>query len=557
MTLLPVVRRELSVAARQRHTFWGRSGAALVAMVIGGWIYLIERASAFSGLGMLIFSSLSGLCFFYCMMAGSSHSSDCISAEKRDGTLGLLFLTDLRSYDIVLGKLAASSISALYRVMAVLPVIAIGLLMGGVTPGEYWRMVCVLLVTLGFSLGAGMLASVLSVESKRATGFAFLLVVCGSGLVPLIYLISSWWLKSRGLLDGEMDRMLERLFIWESPVVAFFSSFSSFPQANRWMFWPSLLWTLGLGLMFLGVACIRLPTCWQENGVETWRDRWFGRLTRWWHGGGAHLQTRRTLLLELSPICWLNERRFSRSTAVWWMIGLACLAFMGLGRQIGFRDITLLMLVSMVVHAILKFWIASEAPRRFADDRRSGALELYLCTSMSTGQLIAGQLRSLQRQFLGPILFVLMVDVWFAVTHSESTNFGEGGLLFWALRMLYLPVDAMALGYVGIWLSLAQSSRRLTGGVLGRVLIIPWLVLGAGGTAVAAFDWLDGVDNGQWLLMGAWFMVSMANNGYWIWRARLELNTRFREMAAVPLGSKSSNRWWPWRPRENTEHVSN
>ncbi len=557
MTLLPVVRRELSVAARQHHTFWGRSGAALVAMVIGGWIFLLERASAFAGLGMVIFSALSGLCFFYCIVAGLTHSSDCISAEKRDGTLGLLFLTDLRSYDIVLGKLAASSISALYRVMAVLPVIAIGLLMGGVTPWEYGRMVCVLLVTLGFSLGAGLLASVFSVESKRAAGLAFLLVLCGSGLVPLIYLISSWRLKSRSLLDGEMAQILERLFMWESPVVAFFSSFSAFSPANRWMFFPSLLWTFGLGLLFLGVACIRLPTCWQENGVETWRGRWFGRLTRWWHGGDAGLQTRRTVLLELSPICWLNERRFSRSTAVWWMIGLACLAFLGLGRQVGFRDVTLSMLGSMVVHAILKFWIASEAPRRFADDRRSGALELYLCTTMSTGQLIAGQLRSLLRQFLGPILFVLMVDFWFAMTHSESTNADQGALGFWLLRMLYLPVDAIALGHVGIWLCMAKSSRQLTGGVLGRVLVIPWLVMGAGGTAVAVFDWFDGVNNSAWLLMGSWFVVSMANNSYWIWRARLELNTRFREMATVPIGSKSSNHWWPWRSREINGRDSN
>ena len=46
--------------------------------------------------------------------AGLLGTADCVSSEKRDGTLGLLFLTDLKGYDVICGKLAANSVSVLY-----------------------------------------------------------------------------------------------------------------------------------------------------------------------------------------------------------------------------------------------------------------------------------------------------------------------------------------------------------------------------------------------------------------------------------------------------------
>ena len=67
-----------------------------------------------------------------------------MSEEKREGTLGLLFLTDLRGFDVVLGKLVACSLRGAYGLVAALPVIGLALLMGGVTGFELWRLALVL-----------------------------------------------------------------------------------------------------------------------------------------------------------------------------------------------------------------------------------------------------------------------------------------------------------------------------------------------------------------------------------------------------------------------------
>src|ERR1051326_7778994 len=133
MTFLPIVARELRVAARRRGTYGARLGAALAALAIGCWIMLMPQWRAPQTLGMALFVALSIIAYVYSLLAGIFTTADCLSEEKREGTMGLLFLTDLKGYDIVLGKLAATSLNAFYGMLAIFPVMAIPLLAGGVT----------------------------------------------------------------------------------------------------------------------------------------------------------------------------------------------------------------------------------------------------------------------------------------------------------------------------------------------------------------------------------------------------------------------------------------
>src|SRR5205814_6060781 len=99
MTFLPIVARELRVAARRRGTYWSRLGAALAALAIGAVVMLIPDLRAPQNLGMALFVPLSIVSYIYSLLAGVFTTADCLSEEKREGTLGLLFLTDLKGYD--------------------------------------------------------------------------------------------------------------------------------------------------------------------------------------------------------------------------------------------------------------------------------------------------------------------------------------------------------------------------------------------------------------------------------------------------------------------------
>src|SRR5437762_7989497 len=133
------------------------------------WLWLSAAAPSSlsnSRSGLELFTLLSVCAFAFALVAGLRSTADCLSSEKREGTLGLLFLTDLKGYDVVLGKLAATSLGAFYAVLAVVPMLAVPLLIGGVTPGEFGRMAIVAINTLFFSLSIGICISALSRSAR-------------------------------------------------------------------------------------------------------------------------------------------------------------------------------------------------------------------------------------------------------------------------------------------------------------------------------------------------------------------------------------------------------
>src|SRR6266516_2147759 len=168
MRFLPIVERELRAASRRRGTYWNRALAALSAILVFAGTVWFEGKVAPKELGKDVFYVLSGLFLLSSLVAGIRYTADCLSEEKREGTLGLLFLTDLKSYDVVLGKLAATSLDAFYGMLAIFPVMAIPLLAGGVAGAEFWRVTLVSLNNLLFSLAVGMFCSAISRDERRA-----------------------------------------------------------------------------------------------------------------------------------------------------------------------------------------------------------------------------------------------------------------------------------------------------------------------------------------------------------------------------------------------------
>ncbi len=134
MTVFPVIVRELRASSRQPFTYYLRLlgvAALLAASVLFGLKF--GFAPTF---GRLLFSAL------HCTLLGAIWvlvpllAADCISLERREGTLGLLFLTPLKGTDIVVAKGLAHGLRAVTLGLAVLPVLTIPFLLGGVSWSE-------------------------------------------------------------------------------------------------------------------------------------------------------------------------------------------------------------------------------------------------------------------------------------------------------------------------------------------------------------------------------------------------------------------------------------
>ena len=118
MISLPIVERELGIASRNLGSWLSRWIIAIVAVCFGGlWLGMAYSVGGMMK-GDVFFAILAWACFVYCLLAGLWTTSDTLTREKTDGTLGLLFLTDLRGYDVVLGKMITASLKSFYGVLA-------------------------------------------------------------------------------------------------------------------------------------------------------------------------------------------------------------------------------------------------------------------------------------------------------------------------------------------------------------------------------------------------------------------------------------------------------
>ncbi len=546
MTLLPVVARELRVAARRGSSYWGRSLAALVAMGVFAWIFLLERHAAPSQIGQTLFRVIAVLAYVFAALTGILFSADSISRERREGTLGLLFLTDLRGVDVALGKLTASSLAAVYGLLAVLPVLGVCVLLGGVTGAEYGRVMLALVCALFTSLGLGLLASTWAQDSMRAVALAIGLTVAWQIGAPLILAVASLVLERLGGGSAGTGADSEfRLVWWLTPGTAMGAAFEDSYRKEAGLFRGAVAVCVGLGLTAVTLASLRLPRLWQvrEGGRHLGLGSWLKRLR--FGTGDGWARFRRTVL-EVHPVAWLTGRHWLRRWLVWAWLGGGAGVYVGLALISGDNDwweVPPLMFCSFAAHALLKFWVALEAPRQFFADRRSGALELLLTTPTDSSELVRGRLLALRRQFLWPAIAVAAGDVLVLLRQlAESPNDGDNPTfaLVCFIRVALLFLDLHAIAWVGNWLGLSAEGNRSTLWVVLRLLLLPWAValvclMFAGLLA----PWNFGNVNWAVVSLIGWLALNAGNNLFWILRARNGLLLRFRETATGQLRARA------------------
>src|SRR5262245_19157074 len=122
MISLPVIFREFRVAARHKRTFVFRSvfGALLAFMAL---MFTISMgfSGASSGSGYYLLQIFVWQIFVLLFIFAPAVTCGCISDEKKQGTLGLLFLTHLNSADIVLGKFVSRALDLVLLFLSATP----------------------------------------------------------------------------------------------------------------------------------------------------------------------------------------------------------------------------------------------------------------------------------------------------------------------------------------------------------------------------------------------------------------------------------------------------
>ena len=388
MNCLPVVDRELRVAARKRNTFWLRVGAAITGVLIGSACFLLTDIYQVgtAQVGSVLFAVLTWACLIVGLSAGLFFTSDCLSEEKREGTLGLLFLTELRGYDVALGKLLATSLRGFYALLAVLPIVAITQLMGGISGAQYWKSSLAIVNGLFVSLAAGLFISAVSRDSQKALAGTFGMVLLLSAGGPLFdELLSS-------AKPGNQT-------FWSVSSPAFALAAAS--EVGRTPYWAGLAISNLIGWTLLVAACALVPRSWQDK-----QRVGPGPPLSFKYENSTKYRARRALM-ERNPVTWLGclERWQAR---IIWGIGLLCSAGFAALLAVGQSEYWFFWYyLGGVLPLILYLCAASQSSRFLAEARRSGFLELMLVSPLSHKQIVSGHWRALRRMFGWPVLLIL------------------------------------------------------------------------------------------------------------------------------------------------------
>ena len=184
----------------------------------------------------------------------------------------------------------------------------------------------------------------------------------------------------------------------------------------------------------------------------------------------------------------------------------------------------------------LRGWVAAEAGRQLAEDRKRGALELLLSTPLSVRDILRGQRLALQRQFLGPLLTVLLIDiVLMLATANETATQDEIGFTMktWMAGMVMLIADVIALYWVGVWQAMiSKNPNRAPSATVARVLVLPWIVFALVALVLSLTTFRTGQEPGEYFFLGLWFGVGLvADVGFGAW-ARHKFLSEFRVAAS-------------------------
>jgi ABC-type Na+ efflux pump permease subunit len=531
MTFLPIVARELRVAARRRATFWTRILVATLAIASGTFLYLANIEAPPQNIGQRIFFGLMILAMFFCLFAGRQSTADCLSEEKRQGTLGLLFLTDLKGYDIVFGKLAATSLNGFYCLLAVFPVLAVPLLLGGITNGQFWRVILVLANTFLFSLSVGMFVSALSRDARRAMGANLLVLLAIIGIPGACAGLVAYFVPGQNFS--------QMLLVSCPPFTLYWS------DDSRYVLQPSFYWwSVGvihlLTWFLLGLAGWAVRRSWQDKPVRRETYSWNALWSWLKYGPRSKRAEFRRHLLDANAFYWLAARaRFKPlhvwgvvlCIAVWWVWARFWMDIFALEERISGTNFT----TAMMLNVALKLWIGLEASRPLAEERQSGSFELLLSTPLEIQDILKGQWLALKRQFFGPVLLSMVAVLFFLIHTLRHAMPGERVLVgIWVCGILIFAMDVLALFWVATFSALkTQSPNQAAFSSITRIVIAPALVFGAVAVLRNAYSYLGGTPQpGPGFYLVWWFGLGLVADLSYGLGARRHLLTNFRQLAS-------------------------
>jgi ABC-type transport system involved in multi-copper enzyme maturation permease subunit len=432
----PIFNRELlTIPRRERHyvTRVAYLGALLILSVTAylatmGW-FGSATLGDMARFGPLLFQILTfvqlALFLFFSALAAAS----AIAQEKDRRTFVLLLMTDMRNYEIVVGKLLGSLLPIATLILATVPLLTSLLLLGGVGLNQVIEAVLIVTAT---SLAAGSLGGLMALWRERTFQSLALTV-----LILVLYLC---------LVQGLALFGLQSVQVYLDPFLAL--ARSHHPNADDAGVAAAggfVLAMLGWTVLLNGVGLVKLRV-WNPSGepimqrekpgeeqdkeavVEVDKEKQLARAT-------VHAAPGRVRHVEGNPILWreIATRAYGRRpllvklayAVVLVLIGFFVLAPLVQGRPPTSFEAAYGLLPVSVLSLLL---VAAQATTAITTERDTGALDLLLVTDLSPREFIFGKLGGIcynTKEYLVPPLILAVVYAFYGCLATPPANHPE------------------------------------------------------------------------------------------------------------------------------------
>jgi hypothetical protein len=442
----PLVARELLVYSRQPWTYWLRLLSALGAVSVLAIMGATGQNRIGNADGLSLFAGSTAILFFIASLNGLRSTSNCIASERRQGTLVLLFLADLKLNTILISKLVTNSMRNAWAFLGTLPVLGLCLLLGGVSGLVFVQGVLAVLAAAWLSLMVGL------DQSCRNQG------------------------EHEAFSNGIRELLKLNLAPFMSPASLVLSAFlpgrSFFGHAY---FLATFGITVGVGLFYWFRAKTALSRNWQQPPPEEgpayspFGEGWLpnsGLRAREPMPVAGHLQRPPRRCGNTPPAYWLFARYGDTRQVGPLPIGIAFVALTGF--------VVLLMMMSdedviQVTYPVMMgagrfvqmLAMAKIAPQSFADIARPGALEILQTTPITLKQIVRAAYQFLFDHFRRGVLPMLGLDLLVLLMVALRTTKDDSA---WSFALVLLAQNSLflsglcAMGVTGIWLGLKQRS---------------------------------------------------------------------------------------------------
>lgn len=421
------VREWLTVPRRTRH-YAVRTAYLGFLWVLGltvwqvfvGWSQTTTLADN-SRFGLRLFKLISEVQLAFILFFAALSAASAITQEKDRRTFILLLMTDLRSYEIVLGKLLGSLLQIVLLLVGMIPILVLLILLGGVGAGQVFQATLVLAAAALTAGSVGCLVALWREKTFQALALTVLFIVL-------------YWCLVRGLgnLPFAWALMVQE---WLDPLSALQSVLE--PRAAHQSLWvPAygfglVMALISIGLMGWGIARLRV---WNPSG-EPIMQREIPEKKEEKDRAKAHAAPGTARKVWANPILWREMRTLAYGRmpllvkiAYFLVLALVCYyAIAPLWSAEGAGQFTAAWgLLPVCILSLLL--VSAQAVTAITSERDIRALDLLLVTDLSPKEFIFGKFWGIlynTKEYLLPPLILAGVYAWFGFL-ATPRNFYQG-----------------------------------------------------------------------------------------------------------------------------------